>query len=252
MIQNNNNNDRQIILNNLKNGATYFDILLYNCKNDDESDDILNKDKLNNSLDDIVEVYDKLFNFGLTLSGFQFIGLTLERNLKDEESMLIRLAYFILSYGFVTSLFGSLLSFIVIEYIKGIRDESQEFIITGIKKYKTIFKLADIVLYLDSILFVLPINIMIYNVLDIFFGLLFNVSSFIFFILGMYFHYTIIISRQTYDLKYINDTFNADICNCNNWSDFTFNKLWNCLCTYILCCSDTNGKKIHRKIFKTN
>lgn len=248
MIQDDDN--RQIILNNLKVGATYFDILLYNCINDDPYGDFLDKDKLNAALDDIVEVYDKLFNFGLTLSGFQFIGLTLERNLKDDESMLIRLAYFILSYGFVTSLFGSLLSFISIEYIKGIREESQEFIISGIKKYKTIFKLADVVLYLDSILFVLPINIMIYNVLDIFFGIIFNVSSLFFFIFGMYFHYTIIISRQTYILKDMNDTYNSDICNCNNWSDFTLNKLWNCLCTYILCCGDTSGIKIHRKIFK--
>ena len=59
MIQNNDNN-KQIILDNLKNGATYFDILLYNCKNEDQSINILNKDKLNTSLDDIVEVYDKL------------------------------------------------------------------------------------------------------------------------------------------------------------------------------------------------
>ena len=36
------------------------------------------------------------------------------------------------------------------------------------KKYKTIFKLADIILYLDSILFVKLLNIMIYNVLDLF------------------------------------------------------------------------------------
>lgn len=251
MIQNNDNN-KQIILDNLKNGATYFDILLYNCKNEDQSINILNKDKLNTSLDDIVEVYDKLFNFGLTLSGFQFIGLTLERNLKNDESFVIRLAYFILSSGFLTSLFGSLLSFIVIEYIKGIRDESEEFIITGIKKYKTIFKLADVILYLDSILFVVPINIMIYNVLDFFFGIIFNISSLIFFILGIYFHYTIIISRQTYILKNVNDTYNSDICNCNNWSNFSFNKLWDCLSTYLLCFDNSDGKKIHRKIFKTN
>ena len=118
--------DREIIIYNLKNGATYFDILLYNCIDDLNNDPLLNPEKLNLALDDISDIYDKLFNFGLTLSGFQFVGLTLERNLKEDESIDLRIAYFILSIGFITSLFGSLLSFISIEYIKGIRDESQE------------------------------------------------------------------------------------------------------------------------------
>ena len=245
-----NQQEKKIIIYNLKKGATYFDILLYNCIDDFNNVPILNADKLNDALDDISDVYDKLFNFGLTLSGFQFVGLTLERNLKDDETIFLRIAYFILSLGFITSLFGSLLSFISIEYIKGIREESQEFIITGIKKYKTIFKLADVILYLDSILFVVPLNIMIYNVLDVFFGIIFNSMSLLFFILGMYFHYTIIISRQTYNLKKVDDTYNSDICNCDNWMTFSLNKLWNCLCTYILCCDTSNGPKINRKIFK--
>ena len=52
---------------------------------------------------------------------------------------------------------------------------------------------------------------MIYNVLDLFFGVIFNSLSLLFFIFGMYFHYTIIISRQSYNLKKIDDNFNADI-----------------------------------------
>lgn len=244
--------DKDIIIYNLKSGATYFDILLFNCIDDINNDPLLNPEKLNLALDDMSDIYDKLFNFGLTLSGFQFVGLTLEKNLKEDESIDLRIAYFILSIGFITSLFGSLLSFISIEYLKGIRDESQEFIISGIKKYKTIFKLADIILYLDSILFVVPLNIMIYNVLDIFFGIIFNSLSLLFFIFGMYFHYTIIISRQSYNLKKIDDNFNADICNCNNWRNFSFKNLWKCLCTYILCCEIPNGTKIKRKLYKNS
>jgi hypothetical protein len=209
--------DDALILNNLDNGNTYFDILLYNCckfEKHDETKIIIHVDteKLGNALDDIVEVYNNLFNFGLTLSGYQFIGLTLERNLQDTAAIDIRIAYFILCLGFLISMFGALLSFIVVEYIKGLRDENPEFIIVGIKSYKIIFKLADIILYGDSILFVVPINILVYNVIDFYFGIIFNITSLIIFILGMYFHYKIIISRQIYYPKIIkNECFESDI-----------------------------------------
>ena len=197
-----------IIINKLYQGYTYFDILLYNCF--DPISKQIDLDKLNTAIDDIVDVYDKLFNFGLTLSGYQFIGLTLERNLQDTESIHIRIAYFILSFGFLISLFGSLLAFIVIEYLKGAREETPEFIIAGIKEYKTIFKLTDIILYANSILFVAPINILIYNVIDFYFGIIFNISSGILFFLGIYFHYKIIIARQSYHPIIKKDNFMTD------------------------------------------
>jgi hypothetical protein len=172
----------------------------------------MDKDKLNNALDDIVEVYNNLFSFGLTLSGYQFIGLTLERNLQETSTIDIRIGYFILCLGFLISMFGALLSFIVIEYIKGLRDEHPEFVIVGIKGYKIIFKLADIILYGDSILFVVPINILVYNVIDFYFGVIFNVTSLVIFMLGMYFHYKIIISRQIYHAQITKkECFESDI-----------------------------------------
>lgn len=197
------------IENKLKQGFTYFDILLYNCY--DSKNKMINLEKLNRAIDDIVDIYDKLFSFGLTLSGYQFIGLTLERNLQDTELIEIRVAYFILSFGFLISLFGSLLAFIVMEYLKGARGESPEFIIAGIKEYKTIFKLTDIILYANSILFVAPINILIYNVIDFYFGIIFNISSGILFILGVYFHYKIIIARQSYNPIIKKDSFMTDV-----------------------------------------
>lgn len=199
----------EIIIAKLKQGYTYFDILLYNCY--DINSKKINLDKLNTAIDDIVDIYDKLFSFGLTLSGYQFIGLTLERNLQETESIEIRIAYFILSFGFLISLFGSLLAFIVMEYLKGSREESPEFIIAGIKEYKTIFKLTDIILYANSILFVAPINILIYNVIDFYFGIIFNISSGFLFILGVYFHYKIIIARQSYNPIIKNDSFMTDV-----------------------------------------
>ena len=232
---NDNDNDNykikdSIILQKINQGNTYFDILLYNCF--DYKNNKINLSKLSTAIDDIVDVYDKLFNFGLTLSGYQFIGLTLERNLQKTASIDVRIAYFILSLGFLISLFGSLLSFIVIEYLKGVREESPEFIIAGIKEYKTIFKLTDIVLYANSILFVAPINILIYNVIDFYFGIIFNISSGILFFLGIYFHYKIIISRQSYLPIIKKDNFMTDIfgklfsyCNTNDYSNYINRKI---------------------------
>tara|TARA_B100000902_G_C27118137_1_gene817194 strand:- start:58 stop:849 length:792 start_codon:yes stop_codon:yes gene_type:complete len=209
--------ENDIILHYIKKGNTYFDILIYNScnfkKNNEEKIIVyMDKDKLNNALDDIVEVYNNLFSFGLTLSGYQFIGLTLERNLQETATIDVRIGYFILCLGFLISMFGALLSFIVVEYIKGLRDETPEFVIVGIKGYKIIFKLADIILYGDSILFVVPINILVYNVIDFYFGVIFNVTSLVIFILGMYFHYKIIISRQIYHAQITkNECFESDI-----------------------------------------
>ena len=209
--------NNKIILDYIQTGNTYFDILIFNScsfeKNEEEQTIVhIDKEKLNNALDDIVEVYNNLFNFGLTLSGYQFIGLTLERNLQETSSIDVRIGYFILCLGFLISMFGALLSFIVIEYIKGLRDENMDFIIVGIKNYKIIFKLADIILYGDSILFVVPINILVYNVIDFYFGIIFNITSLIVFMLGMYFHYKIIISRQIYHAQIIKkDCFESDI-----------------------------------------
>jgi hypothetical protein len=215
--------DNKVVLDIIQKGNTYFDILLYNCckfekiYQDTQEEKIIihvDKDKLNQSIDDIIGVYDNLFNLGMTLSGYQFIGLTLERNLQNTATLDIRFAYFILCLGFLISMFGVLLSFIVVEYLRGLRDETPEFIIVGIKSYKIIFKLSDIILYGDSILFVAPINILIYNAIDFYFGVIFNILSIIIFILGIYFHYKIIISRQIYHVEITNknDCFESDIC----------------------------------------
>ena len=60
----------------IKNGSyTYFDILLYNCYNTITYE--IDLDKFNNALDNILDVYQTLFDFSLNMAGFQFIGLFL-------------------------------------------------------------------------------------------------------------------------------------------------------------------------------
>ena len=194
-------------------GNTYFDILLYNCY--DETRCVIDKTKLSEAFDDLIDNYSNLFDFGISLSGYQFVGIILENNLSTTESLHVRTAYFILSVGFLISMFGVLICFITIEFLRGCREEHPEFIIAGINKYKTLFKLGDIILYANCILFTVPINILIYSSLDYYFGIIYNVLCGILFILGMYFHYIIIVARQQYnvtdqDITKI-ETFNTDI-----------------------------------------
>ena len=55
-------------------------------------------------LDDLIAIQEKLFDFGLTLSGFQFVGLIFENSIKNLEThfkvvlfyIIIRICIFII------------------------------------------------------------------------------------------------------------------------------------------------------------
>ena len=175
-------------------GKTYFDILLYNSY--DKSVNKYDREKLSTAFDDLISVYEQLFAFSLSLSGFQFIGLNVQK--EDPVDLSNQIAVFILSYGFLLSMFSALLCFIVIEFLRGCREEDDKFIETSINTYKYIFKIPEMILYVDCMLFVIPINIMIYNSVDKVYGIIYNMSSFIMFIIGVSLHYYIIMRKQTF------------------------------------------------------
>ncbi len=157
-------------------------------------------DNLSESLDDLVGIQEKLFDFGLTMSGFQFVGLVLENSVTD-KAIHIKVAYFILSLGFILSLFGSLLSYITFKYIRSIKNEEKEFVIHGMNKYYKIFMLSYVVPFFNSILFMVPLNILIYNILEYYYGIIFNVISFIIFVTGVVLHQVVIVNKQEYKIK---------------------------------------------------
>ena len=221
----------------IKDGCTYFDILLFNCYN--ESEKTIDTDKLNAAIDDILGVYEKLFDFSLTLSGYQFVGLFLQNNLGDFTPLYVKIAYFILSIGFLVSMFGALLCFVTIEYIRGCRDETPDFIIFGIKWYSPIFKMSDKIIYFNCILFLAPINLLIYDCLNVYFGIAYNGLSILLFIIGIIFHYTIIIKKQIYSIEI------------NNYKSGKRNHIFNIL-NYIsnmTSCSERENEIIKRKIY---
>ena len=51
---------------------TYTEMLVYN--------DLKDEGKIGTGLNSVITVYEKLFGFGLSLSGYQFIGLVLEKS----------------------------------------------------------------------------------------------------------------------------------------------------------------------------
>ena len=225
----------------LVSGRSYFDILLYNCyeKKDTNEDGVyglLDKNKLNQAFDDLISNYSELLNVGILLSGFQFVGIILEKNLALTESQQMSIAYFMLSTGFLVSMFGVVICFITNEYLRGCRAEEPEFIIAGIQKYKWIFKSADLILYSNSIMFIIPINLLIYNTLSFTLGLIYNIICGSLLLLGLSIHYMIIVSKQKYILT------EDDLNNNHNIGNV-------CNTLYSLLCSNEEGT-YQRKIYK--
>ena len=90
-------------------------------------------------------------------------------------------------------------SFFILEFLTSIKNEEPEFIVHSVQRYKTLFKsFSEALLYADCILFLIPINILIYNVLNDIYGLIFNILSGILFLLGLIFSYCIIIAKQEF------------------------------------------------------
>ena len=205
-------------------GRSYFDILLHNCYKinpdyDKENNNkvycgIIDRDKLSQAFDDFIDNYNDLLSMGISLSGYQFVGIILEKNLSLTENMDMRIAYFMLSFGFLISMFGVLICFITVEYLRGCREEEPEFIVAGIQKYKHLFKMGDIILYCDCILFTVPINLLIYNSLDYYYGVIYNIFCVLFLFLGFIFHYTVIVAKQQYNITDddLQKKLNTDIC----------------------------------------
>lgn len=213
----------------IKLGDTYFDILLFNCYDIDNK--VIDKDKLDKALDDFINVYKDLFDLGLSISGYQFVGIILESNLSLTKELDIRVAYFFLSAGFLFSMHQVFMCYIVMEYVRYIREEDIGFLIVGLNRYKFLFKSVDILFYLNCLLFIIPINILIHDSLDEYFGIIFNTLSVFLYSIGAYIHYTVIMRRQKYNLneKHIKSAIErhkiADcVDECVNKKDFIFQR----------------------------
>ena len=168
---------------------SYTDMLIYN--------DLDANGTINSGLDSLISIYDKLFNFGLSLSGYQFIGLILDKSFLDEYvNNIYPFAYFMLMMGFIVSLFGGLLAFCMLEFLTYIKNESDEYIVKNIIKYRNYLQMPHYVLELNTFCFAFPINIIIYNNLNMTYGIIFNATSVLLVCIGFPLHRKMIGKKQ--------------------------------------------------------
>lgn len=152
---------------------------------------------LSSGLEGLMNVYDRLYSYGFSLAGYQFIGLAVS-SINDDISWSNQLAFFLLSCGFVISCFSALLSFCMYEYITGIRNESNEFIIAGMNTYRTWLFLPHPMLLFNTSLFIIPFNILIHSMLLRYFAITMNIISALL-CGGFYVHRRMIVDKQEYE-----------------------------------------------------
>lgn len=147
------------------------------------------------ALDDMISIFDTLFNFACTLSGFQFIGIVFDKTVLEDSDFVIEMSYFFLALGFIFSLLSAFLSYISLHFLRTIRFENTDLINTSISRYRPIFYFAYITLFINSGCFLVPVNIFVHDLLSSYFAITINVISFLIFITGIII-YTIMIQRK--------------------------------------------------------
>ena len=152
---------------------------------------------LNDGVEELQGIYNNLFSYGIYLSGFQFIGLSVDRAITNTRE---EISFFLLALGFFLSLMAALTAFVTIEYLKALKNEDPQFIMAGCIKYALFFWFSEVLLILDSTVFVLSLNLLVYSILRTSLAVVLNVVSVVFFIILSSSHYWIITRRQTYQV----------------------------------------------------
>jgi hypothetical protein len=174
----------------------YQDIMLYNDLHGMVAAGDPAHKAMSSGLDGLMDVYDRLYSYGFSLAGYQFIGLAVS-SINASISWPDQLAFFLLSCGFVMSCFSALLSFCMYEYICGIRNESNEFIVAGMNAYRPWLFLPHPLLLFNTSLFIIPFNILIHSMLLPYFAISMNLISCAL-CGGFYIHRRMIVDKQEY------------------------------------------------------
>ena len=186
------------LMNALVNGGRrqYQDIMVYNDLHSMVSAGDPPHKAMSSGLEGLMNVYDRLYSYGFSLAGYQFIGLAVS-SINASISWTDQLAFFLLSCGFVMSCFSALLSFCMYEYICGIRNETNEFIIAGMNAYRPWLFLPHPLLLFNTSLFIIPFNILIHSMLLPYFAIAMNIISCAL-CGGFYIHRRMIVDKQEY------------------------------------------------------
>lgn len=175
-------------------GYTNMEIMIANGYN--PSSDF--KDELSTSIDDIIAIYDQLFDSSCTLAGFQFIGIVFDKTTIGEDISISSISYFFFGLGFIVSLLSTMMTFITSTFLKTLRFENKDFVQKSLQKYKTIFYFGYITFFVNTIAFMVPINIILHELIYYPFAICINIASVIVVILGVTFYILIVHKRQIY------------------------------------------------------
>jgi hypothetical protein len=153
---------------------------------------------LSTSIDDIIAIYDQLFNSACTLAGFQFIGIVFDKSIIEDNISISSFAYFFFGLGFIISMLSAMMTFITSTFLKTLRFENKNFIQASIKKYEKIFYFGYITFFMNTISFMVPINIILHELIYFPFAIFINIVSVIISILGITFYIIIVHNKQSY------------------------------------------------------
>ena len=157
----------------------------------------IKRGEMDKGLETITEKYVRLYEFGLSMSGFQFVGLTMESG--NMKILSQKISYLLLAFCFLFSLFGSTICYIIVKYLNSIKLEDEKFIVSGMRTYRHFFHFSEIVPYLNSGLFLISMNLLVYNEMEIAFSITFNIVSFLLVMVGFTMACLINYKKQIYD-----------------------------------------------------
>ena len=156
------------------------------------------KDELSTSIDDVIAIYDQLFDSACTLAGFQFIGIVFDKTAISDDISISSFSYFFFGLGFIVSLLSTMMTFITSTFFKTLRFENKDFVQKSLLKYKIVFYFGYITFFVNTIAFMVPINIILHDLIYYPFAICINIASILVVILGVTFYFLIIHRRQIY------------------------------------------------------
>ena len=149
-------------------------------------------------INDLISLYELLHNFGCTLSGFQFIGIVIEKSILDSGDIGTQASYFYLAIGFLLSLYTAFHCYINIYFLKTLRYENIEFVKFILKKHNRYFSSCFYGIFINYIFFIFQVNGIVHGSLPKSFAFGTNFASLLLLISSVYGYYILILRKQRF------------------------------------------------------
>ena len=172
-------------------GRSFIDVLAYNNEPQD-------------AVESLKEIYSQLKDQSIFLAGFQFVGISLTDNESLEEGedvSVTEIIFFMLTLGFFLSLLAAMMAFTSCEYLTGLQGEDPKFIRAGIINYRNHMRIAEMLLFADSGLFLTANMLSAYLILPTRTFVPLAIISLGLMLVGLWNFYAMVIRRQIYQLE---------------------------------------------------